>query len=77
MFFKKHKTGHWGWSVKPQEAIVLPVPWTGDVRTSQGTCSKHSSWVLNTSFLITMAKRLAEITQGRKDFFQLGVLEVR
>lgn len=30
--------------MKPHEAVFLHMPWTGGVRTSQGTCSKHSSW---------------------------------
>lgn len=49
--------------MKPHEAIVLPLPWTGGIRTSQGPGSNHGSWVLSTSFLTAVAKQ----TPGRNN----------
>lgn len=60
---QKHEAGHRGWSVKPHETIVLPLPWTGGIRTSQGPGSKHGSWVLSTRFLTAVAKQ----TPGRNN----------
>lgn len=74
--FQKHRAGRSGCFVKPYEAIFLHVPWTSDIRTSQRIYSKPGSWELCASFLMAMAKCLAEMTSGTRDSFQLGISEM-
>lgn len=69
---QKHEAGHWGWSVKLHEEIVLPVPWTGGIRTSQGPGSKHGSWVISTSFLMAVAKQTPDRNNLRNKRFLLA-----